>query len=356
MRVLFLSRKFPPRVGGMEQHSFHLLHNLSAEVVAFVLRKSQIHLVWWLPWIFLRSLVVARKVDVVYIADGLLAPLAWLLRLVWRRPAVVTVHGLDLTYRNFLYQWVNVSALRRLDAVIAVSDSTRAELLKRGFSAGKIFVIPNGVDVQRLKVSREQTESVADIIFEQSGRRVILDSKRILLSVGRLVRRKGVAWFIEYVFAKLPDEYVYCVAGVGPERAPIEVLIRRYGLENRVFLLGRVSDNQLGNLFAGAGLFIMPNIVVAGDAEGFGIVALEAAACGLPVLAANIDGLPAAVHDGKNGWLLPSGDVGLWQAAVLQRIHSVPHLRASVAAYTKEVFSWKHRAQEYENIFKKVGK
>src|SRR3990167_2903633 len=358
MKVLFLSRKFPPRVGGMEQHSFHLLHALGAggvDVRPLVLRRSQIHLVWWLPWALLRGLMLARRVDLIYVADGLLAPLAWVLGFVWRKPAIATVHGLDVTYRNFLYQLVNVSALRRLDAVIAVSDATREELIRRGFRQQSIFVVANGVDVSRFANSLSDKQSVADIIFTSTGKRVSPHGKRILFSAGRLIRRKGFTWFLAEVFSALPPEYIYCIAGSGSERQHLEALIEEHGWQDRVFLLGRVSDAQIGTLFFAADVFIMPNIAVTGDAEGFGIVALEAAACGLPVLAANIDGLPAAIHDGKNGWLVPSGAARAWQEAVVKYSERGAHpVRAEIAAYTKKVFSWEQRAKQYEDIFKKI--
>src|SRR5690606_29098600 len=126
-----------------------------------------------------------------------------------------------------------------------------------------------------------------------------------------LIARKGVFWFVEKALPEIikkRKDVAYLVSGSGPDQDAIAQTIEKHGLKNYVFLLGRTSDETLSNLYNVADAFIMPNIRVKGDLEGFGLVALEAASCGTPVVASNIEGIKDAIMDGKNGFLVKDKD------------------------------------------------
>jgi phosphatidyl-myo-inositol dimannoside synthase len=92
----------------------------------------------------------------------------------------------------------------------------------------------------------------------------------------------------------------------------------------------------------------MPNVVVAGDVEGFGLVALEASVAGLPVVAARLQGIVDAVHDGGNGELVDSGDAAGFARAVLGALARSPAERAAMREYTVAHFSWRAMADAYD--------
>jgi glycosyltransferase involved in cell wall biosynthesis len=92
----------------------------------------------------------------------------------------------------------------------------------------------------------------------------------------------------------------------------------------------------------------MPNVVIPGDMEGFGLVALEAAVTGLPVVAARLDGIVDAVHDGKNGLLVETGDAAGFTNAVLEVLEYSPKQRGAIRGYTLSHFSWQAMAEAYE--------
>jgi phosphatidylinositol alpha-1,6-mannosyltransferase len=140
----------------------------------------------------------------------------------------------------------------------------------------------------------------------------------LLLTLGRLVRRKGVLWFVSNVLPKLPANVVYLVAGDGEDMAPLRAAVARLGLTDRVVLLGQVDDAERETLMRGADLFVQPNVTVPGDMEGFGLVVVEAAMRGTPVVAAALEGILDAVVDGRTGTLLPSADVDAWVTAVTE--------------------------------------
>jgi glycosyltransferase involved in cell wall biosynthesis len=126
----------------------------------------------------------------------------------------------------------------------------------------------------------------------------------ILVSLGRLVRRKGVAWFVEHVVPSLPDNNVYLIAGDGPMRGGIEAVAARLASPERVRILGPVGDEERERLLTGCDISVMPNIAVPGDIEGFGLVAVESACRGAVVVASAIQGLLEALVDGATGILV----------------------------------------------------
>ena len=181
----------------------------------------------------------------------------------------------------------------------------------------------------------------------------------MLLTVGRLVKRKGAAWFVEHVMTKLAEKNIcYFIVGGGEDRERIQSLIEKYHLSRKVRLLGRVSEQELNSLYVNGDVFVMPNIPVKNDMEGFGIVAVEAALAGLVVVASAIEGIKDAVIDGKNGFLMESGK----EAAYLEKILDIEENRdmykkyASVfQQYTKDNYSWEAVCTEYVNLFEKLA-
>ena len=133
--------------GGMENMAHQLYTNLS-ELTETKLIKwggSQRYLPFVLLYFFMKAcLFLWRKKTVVYLQDGLLAPLGLVLK-ASGKPVVITVHGLDLTFRNPLYQLVVPWCLRKLDKIVCVSENTRKECLSKGISPEKMTVIPDGV-------------------------------------------------------------------------------------------------------------------------------------------------------------------------------------------------------------------
>jgi phosphatidylinositol alpha-1,6-mannosyltransferase len=186
--------------------------------------------------------------------------------------------------------------------------------LARGLPLGKRFVIANGVNLRRFSPWPEKPRNAV-------GRRKTLagtgdDSSFVLLSVGRLIPRKGFLWFIRNVVPALPANIHYWLVGEGPQHSDIERAVRQLGLTDRVNLFGLVDEASLVECYRQADLFVMPNVPLADDMEGFGLVLLEAAACATPAIAADLEGIRDAVVDGETGFLCPAGDA----AAFVERI------------------------------------
>jgi glycosyltransferase involved in cell wall biosynthesis len=171
-----------------------------------------------------------------------------------------------------------------------------------------------------------------------------IGDRKVLLTVGRLVERKGVCWFIDKVLPELGSSYVYLVAGDGPERGRAQRIVEQRGLREQVHLLGKVTDRDLEALYRTADVFVMPNVPVPGTMEGFGLVALEAASAGVPVVASDLEGIRDAVVDGETGVLVESGNVAAFVDAI-KRAQAMP--REQVASATA-AFSWENVARRYD--------
>lgn len=332
--VFFGSRRFPPSTGGMETHSKAVHDALcrNAEVTAVTLgRGSYIHLVWFLPWLFVRAaLALIRGVDVVVAGDPIVLAVLRPLLFIRRCPAVVFVYGLDLTFSNPLYHRVIRMPLRSADRVIAISRATASIATSVGIAEERVVIVPAASELVEIDHTQDDSEHR---LRERFGLR---PTDSALVTVGRLVPRKGVAWFVDQVMPRLPDDVHYLVAGSGPDHERIEAAVRKRGLQRRVQLLGRVDEADRELLLSGATIFVMPNVVVPNDMEGFGLVAVEAAIRGSVVVAAGIEGILDAVAHEETGVLVPSEDADAFQHAIILLLEDDQSRQAAAARYAAE--------------------
>lgn len=308
--ILFITRKYPPSIGGMQKLSYELTTRMGkiAPVCIIAWGGSQIFLPLFLPYAFFQAtlLLLRKPIQVVHIGDPVLSPLGVTLRALFGVATAVTVHGLDVTFPNRFYRGLVSACLRRMDLIVCISEYTRQQCMKLGVPADLCRVIGVGVEVEGAVSAPRQSPGRLGSLLDGN-----LAGKKVLLSVGRLVKRKGILGFITFVLPPLLErspQIHYLIVGQGPERRAIQRRLRELGLEEKVSLLDQVDDATLREIYLASDLFIMPNIPVDGDAEGFGVVALEASRAGLWVVASKVDGIPDAVCEGKNGFLLEPDD------------------------------------------------
>ncbi len=374
MRLLFVSHSFPPpdapmsNVGGMQRVATEL-HAALEKRDDVAMRTLALRSSWkWVhlrAGLFLASLAVRlRREARAHEADAILftsittaLPLLLASRRLKSRGIrlAAIAHGLDVTDPNPAYQMAVRRLCRVLDVVMPVSRATGKELIARGLSRGRMQVVPNAVDVDRFtRDTADQTREPTSKI--ESAPSLPVDAF-LLVGVGRLVRRKGFAWFIENVMPKLPDRVVLWLAGDGPERQAIEAAIARNALQQRVRCLGKISEEELIALYKMGQLFVMPNINVPGDMEGFGIVMLEAGVCGLPTLAADLEGIRDVIEEGVNGWFAPSGNAKAFVDRIQRLLDAPDELRRAskrTAEYVSSTYRWNTTAQRYLDILKRV--
>lgn len=382
MEILFVTHKYPPSTGGMEKQSYELVEGMRkyAKVHLLMPRKGESKLLFFIA-LRRRIIDLCRtnpRISVVHFNDALIAAVCVGHKGYTHLRRAVTVHGLDIVFPNQWYQRTILPKFNRFDLIIAVSAATADACITRGLDKSKVVVVPNGVD-----------HDIADLAFKPSDLPILFEKykiqpdKPILVAMGRSVRRKGFSWFIEQVmpamkhptqllligpFSPMPSHTERLLHWLPSRlRAQLElalgfptdeVRLRSLLLQNpNVKHLGRIPFEDVVQLFRAAHAFVMPNIKVSGDMEGFGLVCLEASICGIPVLATNIDGIPTAIHHQKNGILLPSADADAWSMALDHLIDDFPVFKQRAAtwqSYTIEHFGWEQMVQNYLEHFTKL--
>lgn len=358
--LLYITRKNAPSIGGMQRFNQKLILHL-ADHRPFRLISwggSQAFLPGFLIFAFVKAvwLRLRGEIDLIYLSDGLLAPLGLILKKLLRVPVAVNIHGRDIAFAFPLYLTIVPAALRRLDLVICVSSQLKQICLSYKIPEAILRVIPNGVDPEDF-IWKEAVSPAEKLGIETAGRTV-------LVTVGRLVPKKGVDRFVSDILPALVEqapEVLYLAAGDGPLREKVEATIREKGLENHVRLLGDLpmDDGCLPAAYCVADIFVMPNAEVPGDIEGFGIVAIEASAAGLPVVASRLQGIQEAVREGENGILLPWEDIDAFIRVLLDLIRDAEkrkELGERGRRYTAEHFSWDRISGLYSERFAELEK
>ena len=176
-----------------------------------------------------------------------------------------------------------------------------------------------------------------------------------LLFIGRLVHEKGldaVLGALQPLFARRPDLHLV-VAGDGPLRPQLEAQAQAPGLAGRVRFIGAVAPDVVQDLLTAASLVIVPSRV-----EGFGLVALEAAAMGRPVIASDAGGLPEVVEHERTGLVVPGGDASAFVRAIGRLIDDPDDARrmgaqARMRALTS--FDWQRHVRAYDDLYRRLA-
>jgi phosphatidylinositol alpha-1,6-mannosyltransferase len=329
LRVLLITRNLPPLRGGMERLNRHMALELAKQFdVAVVgprgcravlpdaigVREVSAKPLWrFFAGALRQGVASARRFrpDVVLAGSGLAAPFAWLAASTIGARVVVYVHGLDLIADHRVYRWCWRPFIRRADLCIANSRNTQRLAESIGVPSQRIAIVHPGVDMPT-----HETGSANDF-----RARFDLGDRPLMLSVGRLIARKGLLEFVENVLprivAEVPDA---CLVVLGDEVPDLlqgssiglgERIRRRaaeLGIERNLRFIGPQDDATLASAYRAAAVHVFPVRDVSGDVEGFGMVAIEAAAHGLPTVAFAVGGVPDAVADGDSGYLLAPGD------------------------------------------------
>lgn len=375
-RVLLVTRNFPPVVGGMERLLFNTWLQLQTEfsvallaprgAESFVGNHSMLTTVPLkpLPAFLISSLYHAQRMarryrpNVILSGSGLTAPQALVAGRLTNTPVVCFVHGLDVVAKSAVYQGVFVPALRHCDRIIANSRNTARLAENAGVPPNRIEVLPPGVDLPspgRLRAT------------ETFRRRIGAGSRPLLLSVGRLSPRKGIAEFIAHSFpdivAARPD-ILLIIIGDDPKNAVqdqagqashIRKIVADRNLGDHVLMLGTVSDETLHDAYAAASLLIFPVLDIPGDVEGFGMVAIEAAAHGLPTAAFATGGIPDAIVDTQTGYLASSGNYQELTRHVVNHLTAANQQTWSARCRLHSAqFQWSRYGQRLRTLLRRV--
>lgn len=396
-KVLFMANAFPPIVGGSANVYASLCRELAGDAVAIAPKRTyydghevqgwqewdssqpfQVHRLdllrpqerpspktpfhsawrWWFEDRRIEQEIrvladrIIRQQQIGVICAGEIYSLSGITQAIGRRaelPVMFYIHGEELTCvpGGHRYQRNARRALQSASALIAVSSFTRDQLVSRyGVDASRVHVIPNGVDLDRFSPG-EQPEHLVQ--------RHRLVGKRILLTVGRLVARKGHDTVLRALpnIAQSVSDVAYLVVGDGPEKQRLQGLARDLDISHLVTFISGVATTDLVDYYRLCDVFVMPNRTLPdGDTEGFGLVFLEAGACGKPVIGGNAGGVPDAVGDNDNGLLIDAGSEQEFSAAAVHLLQNRELARRLGQHGLNRSLrsSWEQKARDFRHV------
>lgn len=282
-------------------------------------------------WIALRQPIAAIHAGRV-LPEGLVG---WVVARLFRVPLVVYAHGEEITtWRKPAKFKAMVFTYRHADRVIANSGFTQGELRKLGVPPTRIVRISPGVDTERFRPGLPTAD-----LFERLN---FPPATPLILSVGRLSRRKGfdqVIRALPKVLTQVPQVH-YVIIGIGEDETYLKQLAEETGVAGRVHLLGQVPLEELPRWYNACTVFAMPNREIDGDNEGFGMVYLEAGACGKPCLAGIDGGTGDAVRDGVTGLRVDGESVFQIAAALVSLLQEPGKFGKNASEIIRREHSW----------------
>lgn len=269
------------------------------------------------------------------------------------------VHGLDLVAKSAVYRRAFIPAIASCDCLLANSNNTAHLAQAAGVQKEKLKIIHPGTDLPRIDHVAARSDFRASLGVD--------DQAPLLLSVGRLTRRKGLVEFIERVLPNLTNRFPglkLIVVGAEPIHAVKKDSVShrdllssatKHGVEKALVLLGEVNDAALSAAYTAADLLIFPVLPIAGDVEGFGMVAIEAAAHGLPTVAFAVGGVSDAVRDGVSGYLVQPLCYADMEQIIINHITAEKtfDLRPSCVRFAS-TFSWSRFSHRLHEICREV--
>jgi len=367
--ILYVTRKFPPSIGGMQTQSYGFYHALK--------RRTHVSLISWgrsqkfLPWFALLAALKsirrlsAQPLHVVQLGDLVLSPLGRLLKLGYRGKVLSMSHGKDTSTDLAFYRHLVLGSAKELDGIICVSDFLREQLIQKGMAPDRLFTNPNGIDFARYETLPKKTTARHHVEERLS---ISLQGKSILLSVSRLVKKKGIAEFVRTILPQVVEaapNVLFVSVGTPPtkeartEKERILRFLQQSDLKEKALFVEDIPHDAplLNHLYRASDLFVMPNRHVEGDYEGFGIVSLEASAHEIPVVAFGVDGIPSGVHSEKNGILLPEGDDLAFARTVIDLLGNEDKRKAlgeKGRAFVRDHYDWDVIVRRYLDILGQI--
>jgi phosphatidylinositol alpha-1,6-mannosyltransferase len=381
--ILLLTEIFPPTVGGSGRYFYELYSRLPPGVVTVVAPEhldaaqfnppSSIDLVripmtigdrglrTWQGLKFylgvarrLKAIIRERNISIVHCGRNLPEGfVGYLLKLMTGTPYLFYTHGEDIgvCYHSRELAWMTRRVMSGSAGAIANSNNT-LRLLKEQwhFPGNKAYVIQPGMDASRFAIADK------DMSLRH---RLGWANRKVILTVGRLQRRKGHDMLIRALSAirAVHPTVLYAIIGTGQDESYLRELANTEGVAEAVQFLGSVTDTEMTVTYQQCDLFALPNREIQGDIEGFGMVLLEAQACGKPVLAGNSGGTAETMNPGETGVVVDCTAPQPLADTIIELLADPDRLQAMGSAarpWVESQFDWPQRASVAQAVWGKV--
>ncbi len=386
MNILIISHFFPPHKGGVETASYNTAkylvnfgHNLviltsKNEKTSPKYQKMDGFLVYrfksfYLPEIKgipqissfgimpkaifkLTKIIRKHQIQIIH-AEGRLFPITFIAtllnKLVFKRPIYITVQGrlsigltglieflFDIIITKFLYQ--------KGDKIICVSNSLKKRLISINIDIKKLIVIPNGVDVSVFNPYNSSTFLDKYIINKKNAKKVIF--------VGRLDPQKGVEFLIRAIPYIIKEYNIvhFFILGNGNLEIKLKNLVKRLKIQSFVSFLNMIPLEKMPEFYASADIFCLPSLH-----EGFPLSISEALSMGLVIVASATEGIPEAIIESKNGFLVEPGNVHSLIDKLLKSLRlndeKIKEIRERNINLAKNKYSWENIVKQIEDVY-----
>lgn len=367
MEYLLVTLEYPPQRGGVANYYANLVANWPQDKLAVLDNSSEKLLSphfyphWFRALKTVASYLRSKKAD--YLIAGQILPIGtvlYFLSYLFHFRYAVVFHGMDLSLAlSGRKKFLSKAICRRADKIICANTYT-ANLLKESWPnlASKVSVVNPGVEVPS-ELLRQAVEIKDKPEF--------IKGKKILLSLGRLVRRKGIDKTLaalallakEHSSEEWYQKIVYVIVGAGPEEAYLKAEVSRFTQElaaidpdfsKKVVFLGAINEEEKWFWLKNCDILVMPSRNISGDFEGFGIVYLEANLMAKPVIAGASGGVSDAVINNETGLLINPEEEGAIALAIESLVKD-EKLSSSLGQegrrVAQEKFSWRQQAEKF---------
>jgi len=366
MRLLVITLEYPPFKGGIANYIKNEVDQFRAAgedvwVAAEPLGEKEqevehdenlIRVPFFFKWIFPRWLRIfwylwkdlkSGSYDYLVIHHVLpIGQVAWLIKKFKKIPYVLHIHGLDVSLAK--RSWYKRRWLKKVieNAEFVVGNSKFASRTADGFPIKKLVIAYPGPN------AKLRDTKVSEDTLNNMRQQYVLGNRKVLLSVARLVKRKGLQAVAEVLpeIIKEDPEIVWVVVGVGDYADELAKVIGKHDIQYATRFVGEIDDEALAAWFTLCDVFVMPSIQIGADVEGWGIVYLEAALFGKPVIAGNAGGAPEAVQDAVTGYVV-DGNKPDEVKDVIMKLMKDENLRKKMGtagkARVEKEFMWKEQ-------------
>lgn len=370
--ILLITRNLPPLVGGMERLNWHIADELSKDHTVSIISHTKakeiapqntkfygvslnplpIFLILAFFQTFLRCLV--QRPDLLFAGSGLTAPIVVFWAKIFRKKSIIYIHGLDVENNSIVYRKIWIPFIRKADHIVANSTPTKELCIRNHIPHTKISIIHPGVDFPPLPRDVEHIQQLKD--------KFNLNNKKVLISVGRLTERKGLNEFIQHALPQIvkdiPNVLLLIVGDTASHalnknmQTNVQLLetARAYNVEQYITFSGKVTDPELSSFFYLSDIHIFPIKYIPEDPEGFGMVAIEAAAHGTPTVAFDVGGVVDAIKHNETGCLIDHRDYQVMTHTLVQMLEGKIVISEEMCVQYAEQFSWCHFKAKFEKV------
>lgn len=357
MKFILFTLEYPPFKGGIAHYYSNMVKNWPQGSDVFILDNSDDRLLRksgplkWLKSIkVLKETVEREKIN--HVLVGHILPLGistFILSKIINLKYSIFLHGLDfsLATKNKWKRFLTGIIVKGSNKIICANSKTLEDLKSIYGDSDKYTLVNPGVDSNpvafNLNLNKERLKD-----------RYELDGKRVVFSIGRLVKRKGFDNTIKAINSLEDNDVVYIISGTGPDEEYLKEIAKESS--KNIIFTGEISEEDKWTFFDLSDIFIMPARNISGDFEGFGIVYLEANLVKRAVIAGRSGGISDVVVDGLNGLLVDPEDVSDI-ASKIKKLLDDENLRLELASSGRErvlkMFTWDKKSQEIYNFLVK---